>query len=44
MGAEPQVIGDAQLGIRRRVLGDEADPGQLRRAAGRLAAEDLDRA
>ena len=44
VGAEPQVVGDGQPGVGGRVLGDEADPGQLRRAGGRPAAEDLDRA
>ena len=34
-GAEPQVVGDAQPGVRGGVLGDEADLGQLRRAGRR---------
>src|ERR1039457_6077537 len=44
MGAELEVIGDGEPGVGGRVLRDEADLGQLRRAARRLAAEDLDRA
>ncbi len=42
--AEAQVVGDAQPGVGGRLLGDEADLRELGRAAGRPAAEDLDRA
>ena len=42
--AQPQVIADRQPGVDRRVLGQEPDPGQLRRAGRGRAAEHLDRA
>jgi hypothetical protein len=38
------MLGDAQPGVGGCVLGDEADLGELRRAAGGTAAEDLDAA
>ena len=38
VGAEPQVVGDAQPGVGGRVLGDEADLGQLLRVGRRAAA------
>ena len=38
------MIRDPHAGVDRRVLGDEADPGQLRRTDGRRLAEDADRA
>ena len=38
------MLGDGQPGVRRGVLGDEADLGQLRRAVGGAAAAHLDRA
>ena len=42
--AEPQVVADRQAGVRRRVLGDEPDPGELRRALRGPRAEHLDAA
>src|SRR6266571_3732463 len=38
------MVGDAQPGVGGAVLGDEADPGQLRRVGGGAAAEHLDAA
>jgi hypothetical protein len=38
------VIGDPHLGVGGGVLGDEADPGELRRIRGGGLAEDRDRA
>jgi hypothetical protein len=40
--AHAQVAGDGKPAVDRRVLGDEADPGELRRGAGRALAEDPD--
>lgn len=42
--AHPQVVGDGQVGVDRRVLGDEADPGQVGRSGGGSAAQHADRA
>ncbi len=41
-GAEPEVIGDRQARVGRRVLRDEPDLGQLGRTGRRHAAEDFD--
>jgi hypothetical protein len=43
-GAETEMVGDRHPGVDRGVLGDEADPGQLRRPGRRALAEDGDRA
>ena len=43
-GAEPEVVGDRHPGVDGGVLGDEADPGQLRRPGRGVIAEDADRA
>ena len=43
-GAEAEVIGDPHPGVDGGVLGDEADPGQLRRPGRGTLAEDSDRA
>ena len=43
-GAEPQVVVDAEPGVGRGVLGDEADLGQLAALPARAPAADLDRA
>ncbi len=40
--AHPQVASDGEPRVDRRVLGDEADPGELRRGAGRALAQDPD--
>ena len=42
--AEPQVVGDRHPDVDGGVLGNEADPGQLRRTGGRTRAENRDRA
>ena len=39
--AEPEMIIDAQIGVRRGVLGDEPDPSDLRRVGGRRSTEHL---
>jgi len=41
--SEPQVIGDAQRGVVRRVLSDEADAPEGLRVGGRWPTEHLDR-